>query len=368
MPAYKNTKRGTWYASFYYKDSNGNSQRKKKEGFSTKREALEWERNYIDLHSNNSELTFGALFDVYINDCQTRLRNTTIKNKKWIAEYYLLPKFAKVKISDITPVMIRKWQNELLTTENNGKKHSPKYLKRINNEFSSAMNYAVKFYGLKQNPVSLAGTLGKGKSDEMHFWTLSEFNKAMANVRSQRTRLMLEVLFWTGMRVGELLALTLNDVNVTKGTISITKTAAWLNGKTVINPPKTAKSNRVITVPQFIIDKIAEYVDRLYDYEPGDRLFTVSNSSLKSALDRAGSRAGLQHIRVHDLRHSHASMLIEMGYSPLMVAERLGHENINTTLQTYSHLYPNKQQEIAQKLQEVASESKCVSLSDNELE
>ena len=136
-----------------------------------------------------------------------------------------------------------------------------------------------------------------------------------------------------------------------QGCIRINKTLAQVRGETVVNPPKTPKSNRVVSVPRFILALIRDYADRLVDYEPQDRLFYFTKHFLHYELAAGCKASGVKRIRVHDLRHSHASLLVEMGFSPLLISERLGHENIQTTLQTYSHLYPDKQEEVSSRLE-----------------
>ncbi len=107
-------------------------------------------------------------------------------------------------------------------------------------------------------------------------------------------------------------------------------------------------------MPEQVMEMVKKYAGKLYGYEPTDRLFTYGKSALARVITRGCERSGVKKIRIHDLRHSHASLLIELGFQPLLVSERLGHENIETTLQTYSHLYPNKQQEVADKLSTIA--------------
>ena len=363
MAAYKNEKRGTWYVSFRYQDWDGIRRQKKKEGFKTRREALDWEREFLASKSGTTAMSFGALCDIYMADCATRLRATTVENKRWLFDSKILPAFRSVAVRDITPTMIRRWQNDLLADPAG---YSQTYLKTINNQMSAVMNYAVRFYGLPQNPVPLCGPFGKKKAEEMQFWTRDEFRRFIACVKKPAARLAFELLFWTGMRSGELMALTLADVDFGSSHISITKTAAQVNGETVINPPKTPRSNRTVAVPRFLLALISDYADRLVDYEPQDRLFYFTKHYLKYELDAAASAAGVKRIRVHDLRHSHASLLIEMGYSPLLVSERLGHENIQTTLETYSHLYPDKQGEVVSRLETDESENYSAVLSDFE--
>ena len=152
------------------------------------------------------------------------------------------------------------------------------------------------------------------------------------------------------MTKAELLALNPKDVDLEKRTIAITKSYQRLGKKDVITPSKTSKSKRVITIPEFLAADIKDYMDSLYDLQEDDRLFPITKYYLEHEMQRGIKESGVKRIRVHDLRHSHASMLIELGFSPLKIANRLGHEKVETTLNTYSHLYPNKQTKLAERL------------------
>ncbi|MCD7778863.1 MAG: site-specific integrase [Clostridiales bacterium] len=353
MPVYKN-KKGTWYASFYYTEWNGNRKKKKKEGFKTKKEAQEYEREFIAKQNGSTDMTMGSLIELYFADCADRLKITTNENKHWLIETKILPYFADVPVRDVSPNMVRRWQNKLLKDPAG---YAPTYLKSINNQLSAIMNFAIRYYGLQSNPVVLCGPFGKKKAEEMQFWTKEEFYKFIECIKDKPAgRLAFEVLFWTGMRSGELLALTLEDVDFDKSTISITKTAAQVKGQTIISDPKTTKSKRKITVPNFILALIKDYTDRLVGYQPTDRIFYFTKHYLQTEMKRGCKLSGVKKIRVHDLRHSHASLLIEMRCSIKLVAERLGHENIQTTLQTYAHLYPNKQGELSAQFDESEAE------------
>ena len=111
---------------------------------------------------------------------------------------------------------------------------------------------------------------------------------------------------------------------------------------------------------------VRDYADRLVDYEPHERLFYFTKHFLTYEMDAGCKASGVKRIRVHDLRHSHASLLIELGFSPLLVSERLGHESVQTTLETYSHLYPNKQEEVVSRLESDEGENYAAVLSDFE--
>lgn len=345
MPAYKDAATNTWYANFYYTDWTGKKIHKKKRGFSKKKEALDFERNFLNKQSRGCDLTFSNLVDIYLEDMDSRLKASTMNNRKHMIRARILPYFENLKLEQITPADVRKWQTILLSSD-----FSPTYIKAIHEQLSALFSYAVKYYNLSQNPCAIAGSIGKSKAKQMEFWTLDEFNQFIQFVDKEPTKVAFEMLFWTGIRIGELLALTQEDFNFEKNTVSITKSYQRLSGKDVITEPKTPKSNRTIPIPIQLSVKIQSYINSLPSYQSSDRLWTWTRKFLDTALISASKKAGLKKIRIHDLRHSHASLLIEMDTPILLVSERLGHENIKTTLQTYSHLYPTRQAEVASKL------------------
>ena len=131
--------------------------------------------------------------------------------------------------------------------------------------------------------------------------------------------------------------------------MSITKSYQRLNGQDLITTPKTEKSNRIIKMPQFLADEMQDYLKQLYGIEPNDRVFTVTKSYLHREMDRGAKEAGIKRIRIHDIRHSAVSLLIDMGFSATAIADRVGHESIDITY-NYAHLFPAKQTEMAEKL------------------
>ncbi len=135
-----------------------------------------------------------------------------------------------------------------------------------------------------------------------------------------------EMLYWTGIRSGELLALRPSDFDFEKQTVKISKRYHRSKGRDIITTPKTAKSNRTIKMPKFLCEEIQEYMKMLYEVKPDDRIFTVTKSYLDHEMRRGVKEAGLKKIKVHALRHSHVSLLIHMGFTVLAIAERMGHE------------------------------------------
>lgn len=243
------------------------------------------------------------------------------------------------------------WQNEMLNyRDKNGKAYSPTYLKTLHGQLSAILNHAVRFYGLTSNAAATAGCMGSEKHKEMLFWTKEEYLKfAEVMMDKPQSYYAFEVLYWCGIREGELLALTPADFDLDKGLLSITKSYQRLKGRDVITDPKTPKSVRVIQMPQFLTDEIRDYLKSLYKVQPDQRIFEVTKSYLHHEMDRGAKEAGVKRIRIHDLRHSHVSLLIEMGFSALAIADRVGHESVDITYK-YAHLFPSKQQEMAQKL------------------
>ncbi|GAA0081318.1 tyrosine-type recombinase/integrase [Clostridium sp. CTA-6] len=348
MAVYKNEQRGTYFCSFYYTDWTGKRKRKKKEGFKRQKDAKDYEREFLNKQSNNTDINFENLVDIYLDDVKNKIRQTTLKNKKFIIDSQILPYFKDMGINTITPNHIRKWQNSILEDD-----YSNTYSRAISTQLSAIFNFAVKYYGLNSNPVVKAGTIGKIKSSNINFWTIEEFNEFIKHIKNPKYKLAYTILFWTGMRVGELLALTFNDIDLENKTININKTYVRFKNKDVINPPKTPKSKRKITIPSSLCEEIKNYKNKVYKSNPQQRLFYMQHAYLSNKLKTICGKYNLKKIRVHDLRHSNASLLIELGFNPLLISERLGHESIETTLNIYSHLYPNKDNEVAIKLNEL---------------
>lgn len=351
MAVYKEEKTNTWRVIYRYTDWTGEKKQTQKRGFKTKREAQAWEREQLHKATADLDMTFASFFEQYTADMQTRIKENTWATKEHIIRTKLIPYFGKLKMSSITAQQIITWQNDLMNyKDEKGKPLSPVYLKTIHNQLSAIFNHAVKYYNLRENPCKKAGSMGKKKNREMLFWTKEEYLKfAEVMMDKPLSYYAFEMLYWCGIREGELLALTPADFNFEKNTVSITKSYQRLNGQDLITTPKTEKSNRVITMPQFLADEMKDYLRMLYNVGENERMFTVTKSYLHREMDRGAKEAGVKRIRIHDIRHSHISHLIDMGFSAIAIADRVGHESIDITY-NYAHLFPSKQAEMADKL------------------
>ena len=341
MPAYKDKVTGTWTARFYYETHDGFRKQKNKRGFALKKDADKFERDFLAKLKGNPDITFESAAREYLDDMQHRVRVSTFEIKKSIFRNYLTPYFKNKSIAKITPKDIRSWQKDILS-----KNLADTYLRRINTELSAIFNYATIYYGLTENPHKHVKKIGKRETNNLVFWTLEEFNKFIDYFKEDNKthiqyRAVFNLLFYTGMRIGELEVLTINDIDFTARTININKTYQRVAGKVLIGPPKTVSSNRVIAVPDHVLDDLREYIELLYEPSQDARIFLHTRKAFAKMMKKAATVQGVKIIRIHDLRHSHASLLIEMGFNPLVIQERLVHKNVEITLNTYSHLYPH---------------------------
>lgn len=342
---------GKWFTSFRYTNWQGERVQKLKRGFSTRREALEWEREFLQSKTSDLTMTFGSFVNIYTDDIKDRIRENTWRTKMHIINKKLLPYFKKKKMSEITPKDVIQWQKVMIRhRDGKGKGYSPVYLKTLHNQLSAIFNHAVRYYELKSNPAARAGNMGKENTSEMLFWTKDEYLKFADSMMDKPLSFYaFEMLYWCGIRLGELLALTPADFDFDKGKVTINKSFQRIDGQDVITDPKTPKSNRTIAMPDFLTEEMMEYIDSLYGSQLSDRIFPVTKSYMHHEMDRGCKAQGIKRIRIHDLRHSHVSLLIDMGFSALAIADRLGHESIDITYR-YAHLFPTKQAEIADRL------------------
>lgn len=348
MGAIKDENTDTWYASFHYRNHKGDRLHKTKRGFKTEAEAQLFEKDFLRAYSESMDMTFEAFVAHYLEDLTPRIRESTMGTKRHIIETKILPFFAKLRMDQIKPRDILRWQNELMDGfEANG--YSPTYLRTINSQLSAIFNHAVRFYGMARSPMTSLSPIGDKNASEMLFWTKDEYLAFSRETMSKPQGFhAFELLYWCGIRLGEMLALTPADFDFEKNILTINKSYQRIKGRDVITPPKTKKSVRKIVMPAFLSEEMQDYIQSIC-LEENDRIFLFSKSFLHHEIRRCCELTGIKQIRVHDLRHSHVSLLINMGYSALSIADRMGHESVDITYR-YAHLFPNVQSNMADSL------------------
>ena len=238
-----------------------------------------------------------------------------MKNKRYMMEQHIIPYFGNQMMSEITAGQIIQWQNEMQT-----KGFSEAYLRMIQNQLTSLFTHASRIYDLHTNPCKKVKRMGSSDNRSLDFWTVDEYQKFIQTMEpGSRYYLIFEILFWTGCRIGELLALTPKDVDFERNQISITKTYY--------------RTER----PEFLKQEIKDFIDSHYGMPENERLFPIVQEAVQHKMKHQMEKAGVKKIRVHDLRHSHVAYLINKGIEPILI-------------NTYGHLYPNQQRKVADML------------------
>lgn len=344
--AYKENDTKKWTAQWFEEDIMGKKSKRRKRGFNTKKEALEYERQKKLSISRSMDMKLSAFMEIYFNDKQNELKERTLRNKRYMMEQHIIPYFGERKMNDITAAQIIQWQNEM---QNKG--FSDAYLRMIQNQMTSLFTHATRIYDLANNPCKKVRKMGSFDGRSLDFWTLDEYRKFQKTVEpNSQYYLIFEILFWTGCRIGELLALTPQDINFSNNQMSISKTYYRHSGEDYVTEPKTKQSVRLIEIPEFLKKEIQEYIYKHYGMPNDARIFPVGQEAVQHKMKRHIELSGVKKIRVHDLRHSHVAYLIHLGVEPLLIKERLGHKDIKITLNTYGHLYPSQQRKVADLL------------------
>lgn len=344
--AYKEKETKKWSAQWFEVNILGQKVKRRKRGFDSKKEALEYERKKKLGSKRSMNMPLSEFMEVYFEDKANELKERTKKNKRYMLMQNVIPYFGECRMNEINASQIVQWQNEM---EKKG--YSESYLRMLQNQLTSLFTHAYRIYDLEVNPCRKVRRMGKSNVRSLNFWTVQEYKQFLSTIEpGSRHYVMFEILFWTGCRVGEMLALTLNDIDFDTHQMNISKTYYRTGEKDVITSPKTEQSVRTIELPEFLCEEIRDYAKRMYGLERDERLFPVVQEAVQHKLKYNVEKSGVKKIRVHDLRHSHVAYLIDKGVDPMLIKERLGHTDIKITLNTYGHLYPNRNRTIANML------------------
>ncbi|WP_369352382.1 tyrosine-type recombinase/integrase [Staphylococcus epidermidis] len=351
---YKDVKRGTYYFRIKYYDKKNQRKEIKKSGFKQRKEALKKCNEIMDELEGVGQinkLPFDKLVDEYIEWYSARRKSSSVKSLKTHTNNHLLPYFKSMDVFNMTTQDVMKFQNTKLKEG-----HSGEYLKKMHVFLVSLLNHAMKFHDLKQNVASLVGNFEIESNKRLNYWTLEQFNQFYEALATQQQKLFFKLLFYSGARKGEIRALTWRDINYDDEFIHINKTD--YHGE--VTAPKTKAAIRDIYLPTHMINDLKEYHSWYKEhniYKDSYVLFgTFFKAFSESKIDRWFTNAyrllpdDFPRIVIHEIRHSHASLLINHGASLMVIAQRLGHSSIEEVSTRYGHLYPSTQKEIVKYL------------------
>lgn len=370
MPSYeKNKASGLWSCRFREMDENNQSHQKRLSGFKTKKEAQYGYEDYIKKRDEEikkkqlaaqqaptdpNDILFDELLASYLSFTKNRVKESSFYDIESKLRNRLIPFFTGKKIKEISPKMVSDW------IENIDYKYSSKMW--ILSTLASIYKYGEKYYDIKNIMPKVDRPRNLEPQKEMQIWTPEEVSSVISEIGNRSIAMYIRTLYITGCRRGEGLALTWEDFDLEKGSVRINKsvTTKTREGAYKITTTKNAASVRSVSLPSFFLKELKEY--RLEEMKSAngtwdDHLFVfgglrpLAPSTVDHNFAAAIKKAGVKQIRIHDLRHSCASLLISQNISVVGVSRRLGHKNIEQTLNTYAHLMPDDQIRIQNALE-----------------
>lgn len=360
MVVYKDEKTGKWFFITRITLPNGKRVQRKRKNFERKKDALLAEQEFINAQQKmQQDFTFSELAHKYMQYSIGRKKESSIYNQNHLITTILIPYFKDTSVNKITPDFIAQFYSETYL------KYSNSYMNNIKRHLSAILNHAVNFYGLERNVAKIVSLPKKDERKKLKYWTVEEFNNFIENVDNVVYRGLFLLLFWTGLRKGEALALKYKHIDFTNNLLQVTDN--W-NGST-ITTVKNTPSERSIMVPNHVIDALKDVKQRNKDYfgELRQSDFIFSYHSIRKPMSPANVNKQLKDytklsdnepITVHNFRHSHASLLINNNVSLYTVSRHLGHSDIQTTANIYGHLYPNTESEIQAILNDLQNKNK----------
>jgi len=286
----------------------------------------------------------------YLPDCEHRLRRSTLLYYQYIYKNHVKPTFSKELLREVSALDIREWQNVLISQG-----FSDNYLRALHSYLSRIFDFAVRYYDLETNPCIAAGSIGRHRNvNKYDVWTLDECQTVVDAIPEIEYKTQVSLLFWSGIRRGELYGLQWQDFAFDTGELNIVRNYQRLLGEAVIQPPKTESGIRSIILPSLMADMLRSYRELCGRVHDTSFIFTWRKRKLDDAIDKACEATGIKKIRVHDLRHSHASLLINMNQDIASISKRLGHSSISMTLDTYTHVYDRGDAAIANALDRIS--------------
>lgn len=339
-----------WNFHVRYKDLDGKTRQYQSKLYKTKPEAQEAERIFLlelDKYRPDNNMTFRDLYLAFYKYQEDKVKETTLHTYKDRMRYMAL--LDNIKVKDFNLQHYEMWRKKILeyNLSNRTRNYIYKFLKTI-------MNFGTKWYGLNFSQIYPKMTNFTNPNEikkEMEFWTYEEFNKFIMVEEDLTFKCLFKTLYFCGLRKGEARALNWNDVDFTNKTIKINKGLSDnVNGKKyIITSPKTLTSNRTLPIPKELLSdlkelkcKVMEYTNYNEDWFVFGNAIPLGDDVIRRRKNNNCKKAEVKEIRIHDFRHSCASLLINSGADITLVAKFLGHSKIDETLNTYSHMFKNK--------------------------
>ena len=308
-----------------------------------------------------NSLTFDQLVNEYLKFIKIKRKQNTYRTNSSKIIYNILPYFKNMKVKDITKLDILKWQYYI-----EEKNYSYSYKKNLHVLLVMILNYAIKYYDLNNNVASVVGNFKNYDiKSKGNIWTIEEFNQFISYVDNVVYKTLFNLLFFTGLRVGEALALKFSDIDFENSTISINKTATRFLNENRITTPKTFSSNRIIVInsqlkrelldlKRYYMDLYFEYNDSKYnEYYVFGAKKLIARTTLTTNKNMYCKLAGVQQIKMHEFRHSHACLLFKNNVPIDEISYRLGHSSITMTMDVYLKYLPNKEKNVLYTLEHI---------------
>lgn len=303
----------------------------------------------------NDKVTLGEFMNTYMETVGKDTLRPSTQQMHWsYFRNHINPSLGKIKLKDLGPHHLQAFYRAKVDSG-----LSKRTVQIIHSNIRRVLNQAVSWGIVQKNVCQQVKAPRPGKT-AFTFFTKEQLNQFLESVRGHRYYLIYVLLVYGGFREGEALGIHVEDCDMVNRAINVRHQVITLKGGLVISEPKTESSKRAVTLPAVAYNALKKHLEQL-DRKQG-LIFTTSTGrpisprNLIRHFKLALKAAGLPDIRIHDLRHSHASLLLASGVNPKVVQERLGHASITLTLQTYSHVIPSLQEEVARKLDLIMAE------------